>query len=88
MASLTASLRPAARRIAASHILLRRLATTPRRHNDGPAQGELGVGELQGAKFKIEPLRRVGEDSNTKRARLLCTYLLGPRACQPGQARR
>jgi hypothetical protein len=33
---------------------------------------ELGVGELQGAKFKIEPLRRTGEDPATKRARLLC----------------
>jgi hypothetical protein len=33
---------------------------------------EMGVGELQGAKFKIEPLRRTGEDLNTMRARLLC----------------
>ncbi|TQS35040.1 hypothetical protein Golomagni_04551 [Golovinomyces magnicellulatus] len=31
----------------------------------------LGVGEIQGAKFKIEPLRRTGEDTNTLRARLL-----------------
>lgn len=33
--------------------------------------GELGVGEMQGAKFKVEPLRRTGEDPNTTRARLL-----------------
>ncbi|RDL39070.1 Succinate dehydrogenase assembly factor 2, mitochondrial [Venustampulla echinocandica] len=32
---------------------------------------EMGVGELQGAKFKIEPLRRTGEDPPTMRARLL-----------------
>ncbi|OCL11657.1 DUF339-domain-containing protein [Glonium stellatum] len=32
---------------------------------------ELGVGELEGAKFKVEPLRRTGEDANTMRARLL-----------------
>ena len=36
------------------------------------SEGEMGVGELQGAKFKIEPLRRTGEDLNTMRARLLC----------------
>lgn len=34
---------------------------------------EMGVGELEGAKFKIEPLRRTGEDLNTMRARLLCS---------------
>ncbi|KAJ6440385.1 TPR repeat protein [Purpureocillium lavendulum] len=38
---------------------------------DAPSTGELGVGELQGAKFRIEPLRRVGEDPETTRARLL-----------------
>ncbi|KAL1600651.1 Succinate dehydrogenase assembly factor 2 mitochondrial [Paraconiothyrium brasiliense] len=32
---------------------------------------ELGVGELEGASFKVEPLRRTGEDENTMRARLL-----------------
>jgi len=32
---------------------------------------ELGVGEMEGAKFKIEPLHRSGEDPNTMRARLL-----------------
>ncbi|KAF4541122.1 TPR domain-containing protein [Lasiodiplodia theobromae] len=32
---------------------------------------ELQVGELEGAKFRIEPIQRVGEDSNTMRARLI-----------------
>jgi hypothetical protein len=35
---------------------------------------EMGVGEMEGAKFKIEPLRRTGEDANTMRARLLCSH--------------
>ncbi|EON68514.1 hypothetical protein W97_07772 [Coniosporium apollinis CBS 100218] len=35
------------------------------------ANAELGVGEMEGAKFKVEPLRRTGEDANTTRARLL-----------------
>lgn len=40
-----------------------------------PKEGEnaeMGVGEMEGAKFKIEPLQRTGEDANTMRARLLC----------------
>lgn len=37
-------------------------------------EGEYGVGEMEGAQFKIEPLRRTGEDSATMRARLLCSY--------------
>ena len=37
---------------------------------------ELGVGEMEGAKFKVEPLRRTGEDANTIRARLLCPSFL------------
>ena len=36
---------------------------------------ELGVGEMEGAEFKVEPLRRSGEDSVTMRARLLCWSL-------------
>lgn len=36
---------------------------------------ELGVGEMEGASFKVEPLRRTGEDANTMRARLLCPSL-------------
>ena len=35
--------------------------------------GEMGVGEMEGAEFKIEPLHRSGEDPNTMRARLLCS---------------
>lgn len=35
------------------------------------SNSELGVGEMEGAKFKVEPLRRTGEDGNTMRARLL-----------------
>ncbi len=38
---------------------------------DGP-NADLGVGEMEGAKFKVEPLRREGEDPATMRARLLC----------------
>ncbi|EJT80738.1 TPR repeat protein [Gaeumannomyces tritici R3-111a-1] len=38
---------------------------------DSIPDGELGVGELQGASFRVEPLRRVGEDAKTMRARLL-----------------
>jgi hypothetical protein len=37
----------------------------------GP-NADLGVGEMEGAKFKVEPLRREGEDATTIRARLLC----------------
>lgn len=40
------------------------------------ANSELGVGEMEGAEFKVEPLRRTGEDGNTMRARLLCPFLL------------
>jgi hypothetical protein len=36
---------------------------------------EMSVGEMEGAKFKVEPLRRTGEDANTMRARLLCLRL-------------
>lgn len=39
------------------------------------AKKELDVGELEGAKFKVEPIRRTGEDANTIRARLLCPSL-------------
>ena len=41
------------------------------------ANSELDVGEMEGAEFKAEPLRRTGEDANTIRARLLCPLLLG-----------
>lgn len=45
----------------------------------GPAGGvnaELDVGEIEGASFRVEPLRRTGEDANTMRARLLCQSLV------------
>jgi hypothetical protein len=46
---------------------------------DGKAESgpnsDLGVGEMEGGKFRIEPLRRTGEDANTMRARLLCSHL-------------
>jgi hypothetical protein len=38
------------------------------------AQADLGVGEMEGGKFRVEPLRRTGEDENTMRARLVCKY--------------
>lgn len=63
-------LRPACRRFLASHT--RTFATTPRCRNDNDNDNrEFGVGELQGIKFRVAPLRRVGEDDKTKRARLL-----------------
>lgn len=49
-----------------------RLSNPPKLRPEADPEHELQVGELQGAKFRIEPLRRVGEDANTKRARLLC----------------
>jgi hypothetical protein len=39
------------------------------------SNAELGVGEMEGGKFKVEPLRRTGEDENTMRARLVCEQL-------------
>ena len=50
---------------------------TSRTQKGGPDAGpnaELDVGEMEGAKFKVEPLRRTGEDANTMRARLLCPF--------------
>ncbi|KAF2477109.1 DUF339-domain-containing protein [Lindgomyces ingoldianus] len=44
------------------------------REGENEANGgnqELGVGELEGATFKVEPLRRTGEDEATMKARLL-----------------
>lgn len=48
------------------------ISTTALRRSDNSTPGELQVGELQGAAFRVEPLRRIGEDDATKRARLLC----------------
>lgn len=44
------------------------------RQQPGEQKPELGVGEMEGISFKVEPLRRVGEDPATMRARLLCMY--------------
>ncbi|KAM0333119.1 hypothetical protein ACHAQA_001778 [Verticillium albo-atrum] len=75
MASLRCLLRPAARP-QLLHPLVRRSAfasaSTPGPiYTESEVDRELGVGELQGAKFRIEPLRRTGEDATTMRARLL-----------------
>jgi hypothetical protein len=42
------------------------------RQDNGAQKPELGVGEMEGITFKVEPLKRTGEDVTTKRARLLC----------------
>lgn len=34
---------------------------------------ELDVGEISGGKFRVEPLKRQGEEEETLRARLICT---------------
>ena len=42
-----------------------------------PASGpnaDLDVGEIEGGTFRVEPLRRTGEDANTMRARLICKH--------------
>ena len=46
----------------------------PEKVGQASSSGEYGVGEMEGAQFKIEPLRRVGEDVPTMRSRLLCSY--------------
>ena len=35
---------------------------------------DLKVGEIEGGTFRVEPIRRTGEDVNTTRARLLCSF--------------
>ncbi|KAI1142474.1 DUF339-domain-containing protein [Hypoxylon sp. FL0543] len=37
----------------------------------GQAAADIGVGELEGTEFRIEPMRRTGEDDATMRARLV-----------------
>lgn len=66
------SLRPAVFRCLGAARMRCAFGTTALRRNESSTPGELGVGELQGATFRIEPLRRVGEDASTMRARLLC----------------
>ncbi|KAJ5631172.1 uncharacterized protein N7484_011272 [Penicillium longicatenatum] len=41
------------------------------RQESGAQKPELGVGEMEGITFKVEPLKRTGEDATTMRARLL-----------------
>ncbi|TKA29296.1 hypothetical protein B0A54_15896, partial [Friedmanniomyces endolithicus] len=38
---------------------------------DSGPNADLNVGEIEGGTFRVEPLRRTGEDINTMRARLL-----------------
>lgn len=70
---ISRTMRPAALRRIVS-IPVRPLTTTISQRSDSVSSSELKVGELQGAKFRVEPLRRVGEDDATKRARLVCTF--------------
>lgn len=74
MASLYRALRPAAavrRQLVAPFTRCAASSKGPI-HIEHEHDRDLDVGELQGAKFKIEPLRRTGEDEHTMRARLLC----------------
>ncbi|KAK1970417.1 DUF339-domain-containing protein [Colletotrichum sublineola] len=77
MSTLARVLRPARRlRVApptqpASLVARRCFADKPPVYTESAVNGELGVGEFEGIKFRVEPLRRVGEDERTMRARLL-----------------
>lgn len=78
MMSIPRALRPASRRILSARPVVASAAPARWQHNNSgpfdPVPGhEMGVGELEGAKFRIEPLRRTGEDAETMRARLTCT---------------
>lgn len=44
------------------------------RQETGAQKPELGVGEMEGIRFRVEPLKRKGEDTTTMRARLLCMF--------------
>ena len=48
------------------------------RQESGAQKPELGVGEMEGITFKVEPLKRAGEDVATMRARLLCALPMIP----------
>lgn len=39
---------------------------------DKVSSSEYDVGEMEGISFRVEPLKRTGEDTTTMRARLLC----------------
>lgn len=85
MASSLRALRPAAATFAraaavrpasvASRYVIAFSRSASNDSTDSQPKKDLDVGELQGATFKIEPLRRVGEDPATMRARLLCTFI-------------
>ncbi|KAI1814001.1 Flavinator of succinate dehydrogenase-domain-containing protein [Poronia punctata] len=70
-------LRPARHALsrASPRIMIRAMATTtgnaPPMEPQKQRPREMAVGELEGASFRIEPLRRVGEDDKTMRARLV-----------------
>lgn len=49
---------------------------TQKQASETATDGELKVGEMEGGSFRIEPLRRTGEDANTMRARLVCRLFL------------
>lgn len=91
-ALLQRALRPASRRVVRSASLATAAPARWQSTNTGApfdpvVRGEMGVGELEGAEFKIEPLRRTGEDPETMRARLTCTFLsfsLSPLMFFPG----
>lgn len=89
MNPLRRALRPGSRRILATRAPV--LAASPatgvqarrwQHSHGGPidpvADHEMAVGELEGAEFKIEPLRRTGEDTATTRARLTCKDIFAP----------
>ena len=42
---------------------------------DSGVNAELDVGEIEGGTFRVEPIRRTGEDAATMRARLTCMSL-------------
>ncbi|KAK2065456.1 DUF339-domain-containing protein [Colletotrichum caudatum] len=76
MSTLARALRPARRlRVApptqAAPLVVRRRFSDKPPAPTSTVNGELDVGEFEGIKFRVEPLRRVGEDERTMRARLL-----------------
>jgi len=42
---------------------------------DSGVNSDLDVGEIEGGSFRVEPLRRTGEDLSTMRARLICSLI-------------
>lgn len=47
---------------------------TQKSQPESGVNADLDVGEIEGGSFRVEPLRRTGEDANTIRARLLCSW--------------